>query len=344
MKIAVCTSFIPFIHGGAENLAEWLTLMLEEAGHQVEAVSLPMEDRPDTLYQQMEAYRWVDLSAADRIICLRPPAFLIPHDHKVVWFIHHIRLFYDLWDSPHRYFPDDAKHRSIRAALVDADTAALREAQALFTNSREMSRRLQQYNGLGSEVLYPPLFHPERFHSDGMNDEIVCVSRLEPAKRQHVLIDALRYTRTDVKLRLCGAPGNLEHGQRIRAQIAETGLEDRIVLEDHFVSDEHKVSVLAQCLAAAYMPLNEDSYGYSGLEASHSSKALLTTSDSGGVLELVTDGVNGLVAEPDPEAIAEAMDRLYRDREATHRMGRNAIACLAEKEISWSHVFERLLA
>ena len=43
---------------------------------------------------------------------------------------------------------------------------------------------------------------------------------------------------------------------------------------------------------------------YSGLEAAHARKAVLTTSDSGGVLELVKDGVNGLVVPPYPMAIA----------------------------------------
>lgn len=343
MKVAVCSSTIPFIQGGASLMVDWLTQTLQEYGHQVEVVTLPMVDRPETLYQQMEAYRWIDLSAADRVICLRPPAFVIPHNQKVVWFIHHIRTFYDLWDSIYRWFPDDVKHREIRAALVDADTAALREAKALFTNSKVMSDRLMKYNQTPSEVLYPPLFQPERFHARSMNTEIVCVSRLAPAKRQHLLIEALQYTKTDVKLRLCGAAGDREYLATMRKRITETGQSDRVSLEDRWISDEEKVAVLSECLAAAFIPLDEDSYGYAGLEASHSSKALLTLTDAGGVLELVTDGVNGLVAEPDPRAIAETMDRLYLDREATRRMGENALVCLAEKQISWPHVIERLL-
>jgi glycosyltransferase involved in cell wall biosynthesis len=344
MKIAVCASTVPFMPGGASNMVDWLTDTLREYGHQVEVVALPMVDRPETLYQQMEAYRWVDLSAADRIICLRPPALMIPHACKIIWFIHHIRVFYDLWDSPFRTFPDDAKHRSIRAALVQADTAALREARAVFTNSRTMSDRLSRYNGVASEVLYPPLFRSERFRAGPMSDEIVCVSRLVPAKRQHLLIEALSYTRTGVKLRLCGAGASPEYPTMLRAMIAKAGLEDRVTLENEWISEERKVEVLSNCLAAAYIPLNEDSYGYAGLEASHSSKALLTTSDAGGVLELIGDGINGLVVEADPWALGDAMDRLFLDREAARRMGERALARLTELHISWPHVIGRLLA
>lgn len=344
MKIAICSSSIPLIYGGAENLSRWLALALEEAGHQVELVTLPMIDRPETLYQQMEAYRWLDLSMADRVICIRPPSYMIPHPHKIVWFIHHIRLFYDLWESSYRWFPDDSKHRAIRAALIKADTTALQEAQALFTISQVVSDRLARYNKLQSEALYTPVYRPERFHNSGMNNEIVCISRLEPAKRQHVLIEALQYTRTPVILHLCGAPGNAPHGKKVREQVEHSSVRDRIIFEDHVVSEEHKIKTLSECLAVAYIPFDEDGCGYVTLEASHSSKAVLTTSDSGGVLELVSDGVNGVVADPDPRAIAEAMDRLYIDREATRRMGENAQVCLDSKQISWAHVLERLLA
>ncbi len=47
---------------------------------------------------------------------------------------------------------------------------------------------------------------------------------------------------------------------------------------------------------------------------------------------------------PDPVALAEAMDRLYLDREATRRMGQNAQARLGALKISWPHVIERLLS
>ena len=117
MKIALCSTFVPFIRGGGRNIVDWLASTLTAAGHQVEVVYLPELDAPDLLFQQMMALRWVDIQAADRIICFRPQSHLIPHPHKILWFIHHIRAFYDMWDSPYRDFPDNAKHRAIRDAL-----------------------------------------------------------------------------------------------------------------------------------------------------------------------------------------------------------------------------------
>ncbi|MBA2653379.1 MAG: glycosyltransferase family 4 protein [Tatlockia sp.] len=344
MKIALCSSFVPFIYGGARNIVEWLEHTLREAGHQVERIYLPQADSSELLFQQKMAYRWIDLESADRIICFRPPAHLIPHPNKILWFIHHIRVFYDLWDSPYRECPDDAKHRGIRDALHATDTAALNEAKKIFTNSQIVSDRLKKFNKIDSEVLYPPIFQSERFYSRNYNNEIVYICRLEHHKRQHLLVEAMQYTQTSVCLRLCGASLNPDYTKGLSENITRLNLEEKVRLDDRWISEEEKIEILSDCLAAAYIPINEDSYGYPSIEASHAAKAILTTTDSGGVLELVEDGLNGYIVEPSPQAIAEAMDKFYLDRENTKIMGSNARARLNQLNISWPHVLERLLA
>lgn len=343
MKIALCSSDVPFIQGGARNIVEWLHSVLEERGLQVERIYLPELDVPDLLFQQMGAFRWVDLTAADRIICFRPQSHLIPHPHKILWFIHHIRIFYDLWDTPYRNCPDDLKHRGIREALHEVDTAAMNEAKRIFTNSKVVSCRLKRFNGVESEVLYPPVFKPERFFCRGYNDEIVCVGRLEHHKRQHLLIEAMQFTRSPVRLRLCGVSSGPTYLQQLRRRISELKLQKRVSLENRWISEDEKVETMANCLAVAYVPVDEDSYGYACLEGSHSSKGIITTTDAGGVLELVRSGFNGLSVEPDPRALADAMDRLYWDRTLAANLGHNAQARLSELNVSWPHVLESLL-
>lgn len=343
MRIALVSSYVPFVNGGARNIVEWLQAMLEEGGHQVERVYLPEVDAPDLLFQQMMAYRWVDLDAADRVICFRPQAHLIPHRHKILWFIHHIRAFYDMWDTPYRGFPDNAWHRSVRDALHTVDSRAIQEAKTVFTNSRVVSERLRTYNNVQSEVLYPPVIQPERYRSAGFNNEIVCVCRLEHHKRQHLLVEAMQHVRSPVLLRLSGTSSGTDYPKSLTKRIAELGLGSRVVLDNRWITEEEKIAQLSNCLAAAYLPLDEDSYGYPSLEASHASKPILTTIDSGGVLELVQDGVNGYVAEPHPEALAAAIDRFHQDRAKTMAMGLKAQARLDELNISWQYVLRRLL-
>ena len=84
--------------------------------------------------------------------------------------------------------------------------------------------------------------------------------------------------------------------------------------------------------------------GYVTMEAFHAGKAVLTVTDSGGLLEIVRDGETGFVVPPDPEALAEAMDRLFLDRAAAAALGAAGRALWLGKGIAWETTIERLLA
>ena len=135
---------------------------------------------------------------------------------------------------------------------------------------------------------------------------------------------------------------NSAHLAAIRADIDQHGLASKVIFEDRWISEEEKVERLAPALAIAYLPQDEDSYGYCSLEAAHSSKAVLTTDDSGGVLELVVDGRNGFVTPPDPIALAEAMDQLFLDRKLAQRLGEANKRRITELHIDWDTVVTRL--
>jgi glycosyltransferase involved in cell wall biosynthesis len=343
MKIILASSFVPFIHGGGRFIVEWLEQKLIECGHRVERFYLPFLESREELLDQVLAFRLIDLAdTCDRLIAFRPPSYVLPHPNKVLWFIHHIRPLYDLWDSPYRLVPDDPAGRALRKALFDLDNRTIREARHVFTNSKVVADRLQHFNGIAATPLYPPILAPERFRNDGYGEEIVFISRVEPHKRQALLVEAMRHVKTPVKLRLCGSSMSPAHLEAINRAIVDHGLADRVIFEDRWISEDDKVERLASALAVAYAPLDEDSYGYPSLEAAHARKAVITTSDSGGVLELVTDRVNGMVAPPEPPALAQAMDELYRDRALAARMGAANEARLAELRINWPTVIEAL--
>ena len=345
MKIVLASSFVPFVNGGGRFIVEWLEQKLVESGHRVERFYLPFVDRPEDLFDQILAFRLIDLAdSCDRLIAFRPPSYVLRHPNKVLWFIHHIRALYDLWNSPYRFVPDDASGRAFRNTLIDLDTRAIGQARRVFTNSKVVASRLLRFNGIAATPLYPPIMAPEQFRNDGYGDEILAISRVELHKRQWLLVEAMRYVKTAVKLRLCGASLNRAHAETIERAIADHGLSDRVMFENRWISEEEKVERLAAALAVAYLPDDEDSYGYPSLEAAHARKAVLTATDSGGVLELVSDGHNGIVAPPEPRALAEAMDRLHRDRELAARLGAANERRLAELRIDWPTVLDALLS
>lgn len=345
MRIVIASSFVPFIKGGGRFIVDWLQEKLVERGHQVEKFYLPSDERPEALLDTLLAYRLMDAGQhADRLITIRPPAHVLNHPNKIVWFIHHMRGYYDLAHTEHSSVPPNAGGRAIRDALVRVDTQSLAEARKIFTNSRVVGQRLADFNGLASEVLYPPLLDVSQFAFQSANDEIVAVCRVEPHKRQELLIRAMAHVKTPVRLRICGKSANPGYEDVLRRLVETEGVQDRVALEFGWIDEARKADLINTCLASAYAPQDEDSYGYPTLEAASAEKPTVTASDSGGTLEFIRDGENGLVAEPTPKAFAEAFDRLHRDRPATQRMGREAHQTVKDLKISWDHVIERMTA
>jgi glycosyltransferase involved in cell wall biosynthesis len=62
------------------------------------------------------------------------------------------------------------------------------------------------------------------------------------------------------------------------------------------------------------------------------------------VLELVRHGVNGLICEPDPQAIARAIDELVETPGMAERMGQQGPLRMQELGIHWDRVISRLTA
>lgn len=341
MRIVLVSSFVPFIKGGARFIVEWLEGKLQESGHQVERFYLPFVESEDVLLEQLLAYRLLDISEnADRLIAFRPPSHIVRHPNKVLWFIHHIRGYYDLMGTPYQSFQNTNLGHATREALVQIDTVGLKEARRVFSNSQIVANRLKAYNGIEATPLYPPIFAPERFYHSAYGDEIVSICRIEPHKRQFLLVDAMRFTKTPVRLRLCGRSASPAYEKQINSLIAASPAADRIVFDNRWISEEEKAERLASALAVAYLPVDEDSYGYPSLEAAHARKPVITLDDAGGVLEFVDNEKNGLVSEADPRAIAHMLDRLFEDRAMTERLGANSRNRITELKIDWNHVVE----
>ena len=107
------------------------------------------------------------------------------------------------------------------------------------------------------------------------------------------------------------------------------------------MANDDLLGLYANALALYYAPLDED-YGLATIEAMKSSKPVLTTSDSGGILEFVSDGVTGFVTPPtDPAALAQRIDELHASRHLVKEMGVAAEQLVAG--ITWDKAIDRLL-
>ena len=349
MRIVIATTCLPFHEGGADKIVDDLERELTARGFHAEAVKIPFLPAWPAVPEQTLALRLLDLTESagapiDRLITLRTPSYALRHPNKVAWFIHHHRGAYDLWGTPWGGIPDTEKGRRYRDMMRRSDDQYLRECKKVFTNSRIVADRLKKFNRLDADgVLYPPLPRDAPFRPGDFGDYFFYPSRITSIKRQELAIEAMKYARPGFRLVVAGQAETDAEFDRLVEHVRKEGLTDRVEFTG-WVSEERKAEWMAGCCGVLYLAYQEDSYGYVTLEAFHSGKPVVTLADSGGCLELVEHGVNGLVARPKPRALAEAMNRLWTDRALARRLGANAQATPGRRRIHWDHVIEKLTA
>ncbi len=340
--ICVCAVQAPHITGGAEILVDQLTAQLKTRGYAVDVVNIPFKWYPvHDLVKQALLWRWVEITESngmpiDMVIATKFPSYLVRHPVKLTWLFHQHREVYDLYGTPYCSFTDDPEEQEIRQTIIRMDNKTLRESQAVFTISQNVSSRLKRYNDIDSTPLYPPPNYVGRYHPGSFGDYALFAGRLDPLKRCDLLVEAFRHV-GEAKLVIVGTGPQRENLER---QIERLGLGDRVVLKG-FVPEDELLDLYAGAFAVLYAPLDED-YGYVTVEAFMSGKPVVTCNDSGGTLEFVDHESNGLVVEPQAEAIAAAVESLFTNRERAREMGEQGRPKVSG--IGWDHVIDSLTA
>ncbi|MGH7821636.1 MAG: glycosyltransferase family 4 protein, partial [Candidatus Binatia bacterium] len=321
-SICVCSVQAPFVVGGAEILASELAASLKARGFLVDVVNVPFKWYPVTdIVKQALIWRFLEVTESngvpiDKVIPTKFPSYLVKHPLKVTWLFHQHREVYDLYGTQYCSFTDDPEEQEIRQTILRMDAKTLRESRRIFTISKNVSARLARYNGIASETLYPPPHYAGRYREGEFSDYALYAGRLETLKRVELLIEAFRHVEPGARLVIAGRGPQQENLER---QVERLGLRDRIRFTG-FVPEEELLSLYAGAFAVLYAPVDED-YGYVTVEAFLSGKPVVTCKDSGGTLEFVEDGATGFVVDPEPQLLAEAVNRLFRDRRLAREMG-----------------------
>lgn len=345
MRIAIATVQVPFVRGGAEILVEQLKLNLIKHGHQAEIIALPFKHYPpNTLIDSILMTRLMDLSESngetiDLVIGTKFPAYCVEHTNKVLWMLHQHREAYELWNTDLGGLHPMKNGFEAKKLIINCDNKYLPEAKKIFTISKTVTDRLLKYNGIKSKVLYHPPALYESFKSHEYGNYLFCPSRINRIKRQSLLVQALKYCKSTVRVVIAGS-GEGDTIEELHKIIERDGTADRVTIMDR-ISDEQMIQLYADSLGVYFGPYQED-YGYITLEAFFSKKAVITHHDSGGPLEFVNES-NGYVTEPDPRSIAEAMDELYYNKRLAQEKGENGLQLMYDMKISWDSVIEALV-
>ncbi|WP_102346539.1 glycosyltransferase [Bacillus sp. Marseille-P3661] len=338
IKIIICNTTIPFVTGGNELFAQRLTEEFNSAGYNAELISFPFllkGFRKNYLINNCNVWKTLDLSkSADVVIPLKFPSWMVKHQNKIVYLNHQFRRAYDLFNSPYGPVKNQITY-SAKEYVKNSDTKYLGTSKKLFSVSKNVQKRLYLYNKLESEVLYHSLPYEGKYFHNTYGDYILGVGRLVKIKRFDLLIQAMSHTQSPARCIIAGTGNQFKPLQKL---VHTLGVEHKVILLG-WVSDDDLIKLYANSLGVYYAPIDED-YGLVTLEAFKSYKPVLTTPDSGEILEFVKPGFSGEVLPKDPVIFAEQIDRWYYDRTKVEQLGKNGYEIV--NDISWSKCISRL--
>jgi len=316
--------------GGAERLYRGLAGAVNNLGFDADLIAVPFDE---STFESIQAgyafFESMNLDEYDIVISTKSPSYCVTHRNHVVYLVHTIRVFYDMFDST---FPDPAPYQvEQRDWIIRSDTEALSRIRRRFAIGEEVVRRLRAYNELDAVVLHPGLDLAEVAPAS-VGDYFFFPGRLHRWKRVDLAIEAVRRSPLPFTLRIAGAGEQEEELRRL------AGDDPRIIF-DGYVDDARLKELYAGALAVIFCPVRED-YGYVTIEAFAFGKPVITCLDSGEPLQFVSNKETGFVCEPNPESLEVAMSRLWLDREGAQRMGERAAEIA--KEITWARVAEKL--
>lgn len=344
MKIAVLLAASPFIFGGAEKMADDLVFHLNEFDHQArryDTVSPGTHTRH--LMKGHLNSNLLKFDDVDMVIPLTPVNMSVKHDNVVPWLIGQNKVLYEFFDNAKVGFGNlGAEGKIIRDLNKINDNEAFKNVKRVYTISPRTRELFLKHNNTAPEVLVLPLEDEDKFYCEEYGDYVMYHSRIHYQKRQLLLAEAMLYTKTDVKLLIAGADNAPEYTKEIVRFVHENKIEKKVILKIGRFSDEQKYDWLAHCLGGFYMGEDEDYWAIVTTEVMMSKKPVIAPKDTGATKYVVIDGETGYQPDGTPQAIAEAIDKLYLDKKNAQRMGEAGNKLIREISPSWETVVKTL--
>ncbi|HXH56413.1 glycosyltransferase family 4 protein [Iamia sp.] len=310
----------------------------------------------------------------DAVLSTQPPSFAHAHPHHLSLFFHHHRVYYDLEDLwiAAGFAADPALHRQAGAQIRALDAPRLEAVRWFAAGSETVRRRLGRFNGIDRVSL----FHAgvavggaagtaaDRDESADArrNGPVLCVGRLEFPKRPELFVAALRRL-PGVPAVIVGSGGRADWVRSVDHRLARPGTDLDAVDEtalwccraevdepapDGWRSnielagrvDDPTLERLYATTPCVVAPALDEDYGLTAIEAMAHGTPVVVGHDGGGLADLVSHEVDGLVVEPTGAAIAAAVERILTDAELAASLAAGARARAAE--ITWDRADDQI--
>ncbi|MGI8754529.1 MAG: glycosyltransferase family 4 protein [Acidimicrobiales bacterium] len=330
-----------------------------------------------TYLRGRDGFDQLDTRSFDAVISTQPPSFSHRHPRHLSVFYHHHRVYYDLEETylEAGFAPDPEVHRRAGALIRELDQPRLEAVGWFLAGSDSVAGRLRMFNG----VTNTSTFHAglvaggPRQGATASGDEtappgtgaVLSVGRHEFPKRTELAV-AAAHLLPHLRFALVGTGGREAWARSLDYRLA-TGTVDAERLDDldlwcntgagtgpvptgskgtnvEFAGrvDDEDLALRYAKAPCVVAPAFQEDYGLTAVEAMAHGRPVVVCRDGGGLTELVEHERTGLVVEPTPVAIADAVDRLTREPDLAAELGRNAAHRAAE--LTWAAAAEELRA
>lgn len=322
--------------------------------------------------------RQLDLSEFDLVLATQPPTYLAPHDRVLSLFYHQARMFYELADLYAKTGTVNAElHHEASRQIRTIDQQHLGGVTHWLAGSNECADRIREFwtTSAATSILDAPALTevPESPAAWNASGPVLCVSRHEWPKRTELAVAAGHLLAEDRHSVLIGGGGRLDSvrsfdrslvnanqdeintrgvtaglaapsaavssiAQRLRgrgrgrAGLSTVQIHGQVTDQDRNRAYEEASVVLA--------PAYREDYGLTALEAMVWGRPVVVCNDGGGLVDLVQATGAGLVVEPTPQALADAVRTITDSPELAAELRGNAAE--VGPTYTWNRAFAQL--
>lgn len=174
-----------------------------------------------------------------------------------------------------------------------------------------------------------------------LKDEFIVgiVGRIEEGKGQYIVIEALSKLKDlNIKVLVVGHSMDREYLARLKNSLKEFNLEDRVI----FTGFTKDIALHIKLFDVNVLATKKETFGLVLIESMINKIPVIATA-KGGPLEIVEDGIDGLLFDRSVDDLAQKIELLYRDRELKNRLaldGYKKVKVKFDKTIQMKKMYE----
>jgi len=156
-----------------------------------------------------------------------------------------------------------------------------------------------------------------------IKDEFIVgiIGRMQEGKDQHIVIEAMSKLKDlNLKLFIIGEAMNKQYLQKLHHMCKEMDLEERVI----FTGFTKEADLYMQLCDITVLATKNETFGLVIIESMANGTPVIAT-NRGGPLEIINDGVDGLLYDGSSEDLADKITLLYNDSKLQNMLALNSI-------------------